>query len=65
MSHRLRLTPADRAVWATYLAANARAAEQYEALPIATRRWVMTRACGCGVQTYDRDGVCRMCRRAS
>ena len=63
MSRRLRLTPDDREAWATYLAANARAAEQYEALPTALRRWVMTRACRwCGVQTYAHDCVCRVCR---
>ena len=59
----MRLTPADLEAWAAYLAANARAAEQYDALPIATRRWVMTHACQwCSEQTYAPDCVCRGCR---
>lgn len=49
--------------WRTYQAANARAAEQYEALPTANRRWLMTHPCQrCAGQTYDPERMCRACR---
>ena len=57
------MPPELEAAWAAYEAANARAAEQYAALPISTRRWLMTHPCQrCAEQTYDPERVCWACR---
>ena len=62
----MRLTPADHTAWATYLAANARAAEQYVAMPISYNQAGPASDClTCGARTKARDGACRACRRAS
>lgn len=63
----LPLTDADREVWAAawreYERASARAADQYEALPITHRyygRIAKCQKCRCDVPEH---GLCRMCRR--
>lgn len=62
-TRRLRLTDANREAWAEFQRANARAAEQYEHLPIAHWTHGTTRRCrDCGGWTYDHAGVCWACR---
>lgn len=59
------LTPDDLAAWARYERANARAADQYEAVPLVGRtngRIAKCERCRCDVA---RSGLCRGCRRAS
>jgi hypothetical protein len=61
----LRLTDADRAAWATYEAANARAAEQYKTLPIAHNFASVSHACDrCAEPTKALGRFCGPCRSA-
>jgi hypothetical protein len=61
---RLRLTDEDVEAWRQYERANARAAEQFEALPISY--WAhhpgVRRCRGCPGWTYDPNGICWACR---
>lgn len=61
----LTLTDADRDAWADYEAANKRAADQYEALPIAHCRAGAGSPCIlCRRRaTRNKDGVCPTCKR--
>jgi hypothetical protein len=61
----MRLTAADRAAWAAYERANARAVDQYEAVPLVARtngRVSKCPKCRCDVAAH---GLCRWCRRTA
>jgi hypothetical protein len=56
------LTPAFIEAWRAYQAANARAADMYEAIPVAHRRdGSAIPRCDCG--TVALSGLCRVCRK--
>lgn len=59
----MNLTDADRAAWAEYERANARAVDQAEAIPITHRnngRVAKCSSCKCDVPGH---GLCRWCKR--
>ena len=58
----LHLTPTDRDSWAAYEAANARAADMYEAIPTSHRRGGLIPRCACGAVSLA--SLCRVCRAA-
>jgi hypothetical protein len=55
------LTPEFIEAWRAYQAANARAADMYEALPVAFNRGAPLHRCACGTQTAN--DRCRWCQR--
>jgi hypothetical protein len=55
------LSPAFRRAWREYERANARAADMYEAMPVAFNYGGPIRRCGCG--TVALSGLCRVCRK--
>lgn len=54
---------ATRAAWAVYEAANARATDQYEALPIAAGHTARVAKCDQCRTDVPTRGLCRWCRR--
>lgn len=56
-------TDLDRAAWARYEIASARAADQYEAMPIAHRCSQRLAKCTRCLADVPSHGLCRSCRR--